>query len=116
MLEHVAEEVDKIGNHVVDRQIEHIVDKRACHREQAADHADGARRFVLRPVRVVDVRGDNADQNDDRVIGIFDALFIITTSLNHLKHSDNPIDWCTNIMAHTCQETHLNLISLCFIF
>ena len=66
MLEHVAEEVDKVGNDVVDRQIEHIVDKRACHRKQAADHADGARRFVLRPVRIVDVRGDHTDQNDDR--------------------------------------------------
>ena len=66
VLEHVAEEVDKVGNDVVDRQIEHVVDERACHRKQAADHADGARRFVLCPVRVVDVRRDNADQNDDR--------------------------------------------------
>ena len=65
MLEHVAEEVDKIGNDVVDRQIEHVVDERACHRKQAADHADGARCFVLRPVRVVDIRRDHADENDN---------------------------------------------------
>ena len=65
VLKHVAEEVNKVGDDVVDRQIEHVVDGRTGNGKRSAYHADGADRFVTRPVRVVDVRRDHADENDN---------------------------------------------------